>query len=472
MLARDGEWTVRDAIALQLGKLARIKLWKEEDNSRMLSLLVTLCHDSQSVQVRMSAATSLAMIHHPHRLLAWLNLARDREAKIRFSGAVCLGKVVLGASLDQQSMATVVQELAVMAKLDESFTVRKTALKSLAAGAKTPAAAAAAVEALAVACADFAWPVRVACCESLPLVVGAATGDRLANLLLPLIESDSNDSVRLAGRRNLGWFLAQNPAASPEPLVEAFAKLATSEVEEQRFLFAFYLPGVLARNPLGWDGHFKPAFGLVCNDISGRIRRSLAHSLHLLQRVVDPNSLEQDLLPVFYSFLNDMDDEEEVKLGAVRVAAPFLSALRPELRAEAFAKVQECLDELDSETSVSLALSRDARLALASDLPQIAGLGLERAAFGAFFLQLAQDQAQLVRERAVEAFGLVCGELDPAVLDRVLGWASETHFSWRYLFCRAARSAKLHAPGVFEEHFAARLAALAQDPVLAVRQEA
>jgi HEAT repeat protein len=204
--------------------------------------------------------------------------------------------------------------------------------------------------------------------------------------------------------------------------------------------------------------------------MSGRIRRSLAHSLHVVAGLIGPKRTAEDLLILFYSFLDDMDDEEEVKLGAVRSAAQFLLHLPPKTRPEAFEHIEECLTELNSSSLVAMAVSRDARLALAGDLAIFAQAGLHPKQFARLFLALCKDQSQHVREKAVEIVGLV--DLESEYLEVVLAMVKDKHYTWRYLFCCAAKSAQKNNSGLFESEFKPRLQTLKSDGVEAVMSEA
>jgi serine/threonine-protein phosphatase 4 regulatory subunit 1 len=61
------------------------------------------------------------------------------------------------------------------------------------------------------------------------------------------------------------------------------------------------------------------------------VRRTLAHSLHELARLLGPTLSVTHLVPVFHTFLRDID---EVKIGVVTHLASFLLALPQQARLE------------------------------------------------------------------------------------------------------------------------------------------
>lgn len=64
-----------------------------------------------------------------------------------------------------------------------------------------------------------------------------------------------------------------------------------------------------------------PTYNALANDMQWKVRRTLAFSLHELAAIVGPEVAVRDLLPVFTSFLRDLD---EVRIGVLKHLYQFL----------------------------------------------------------------------------------------------------------------------------------------------------
>ncbi len=59
----------------------------------------------------------------------------------------------------------------------------------------------------------------------------------------------------------------------------------------------------------------------------GRIKRTLAHSIHELARILGPEITESDLVPVMERFLKDTVND--IKVGALKNLHIFLAEVHP-----------------------------------------------------------------------------------------------------------------------------------------------
>jgi hypothetical protein len=330
--------------------------------------------------------------------------------------------------------------------------------------------------------ADPAWPCRRAAVDAFPVVCGGSKLDAtMAAQLVALSENDTSKWVKQAAQRNLGAFLAISKLTSCTDLLKAFAKLAQSLEEEPRYICAYYLPGVLLAVPeqaeVRWNNHLKDSYLALAGDASSKVRRSLSHSIKHVAKSIGPALTARDLQSPYLSFLQDMDDEEEIRLGAIRCAAGMLHALPVANRKAAMAMIETTRVEVSCPPIASLAVSRDTRLSLAEQLPELAKVQPFISELWKVFLVLAKDEAHHVREQALDTLGetLPLLESSESLLKEFETMASSQHYWTRWGFARGSRSIlKNEKASKMCEYLKLRdkLAKLAKDPVLAVRIEA
>jgi len=488
-LSKDVEPTVREAIATRLGQLDygadKIRPGKA------VAILHTLARDARA-EVRSAAAMSLALVPNANRVSSWLNLCHDQNPRYRSSGAECLGYTGLAAA--NVPHPTVVQfvfpELIAMAREDLNFAVRKAACKALgrlvqdcAAWPNASAIRKGAAEAVLNLAQDSAWPVRRAVADVVPLVCPSTLDVPLGSALVSLSESDASNWVKLAAKRSLGLYLANSRSDAPE-VMTAYCNLAKSPEEEVRFACAYAFPAVVqasnstAEGERRWNASLREVHSILCADVSPRIRCTLAHSLHMVAQSIGSTATARDLHSVFASFIQDMDDEEEIRLGAIRSAAGFLASLPESRRREVFELIETTRVDVSTSPLASLAVSRDARFSLASQLVQFSAIQPPVPGLGRMFLALAQDEAHHVRQRALDSFGDIAPSLDSAndVMKEFEEMATSPHFWNRWAFARGTRSILRNerAKKMFAEssQLENKLRMLQNDPVLTVRTEA
>ncbi|CAF0779211.1 unnamed protein product [Didymodactylos carnosus] len=83
----------------------------------------------------------------------------------------------------------------------------------------------------------------------------------------------------------------------------------------------------------------------LSEDLQWKVRRTLAYSLHELAKILTTQQTEEDLCPVFESFLRDVD---EVKIGIITHLAEFFKLLRPVMRNQYLEKLT-CLTSVDNQ---------------------------------------------------------------------------------------------------------------------------
>ena len=86
-----------------------------------------------------------------------------------------------------------------------------------------------------------------------------------------------------------------------------------------------------------WDD-FRKIYLKLSKFNDGRIKRTLAHSIHELARILGPEITEVDLVPVMERFLKDTVND--IKVGALKNLHIFLAEVRPENRHQFIKYVQ------------------------------------------------------------------------------------------------------------------------------------
>jgi hypothetical protein len=189
----------------------------------------------------------------------------------------------------------------------------------------------------------------------------------------------------------------------PEPLLEFFLSLGTTEGGSQVYkmeadrtsICAYNFPAVvLTAGPERWDSHLKETYLSLTKDYQIKVRRSLAHSLHEIARIIGPDRAERDLIQIFALYLMDLD---EVKQGVLEHMADFLATLAPNSRSEYIPILTEVWDGVFSNWRL--------RDILTYQLPLIAEL-VEPDLVVEYILPLAlracQDEFASVRETGIK----------------------------------------------------------------------
>lgn len=361
----DAEPVLRQALAEQIAEVARATPAEAYERVLLGELVRTarqLTVDSNP-QVRQSACEALVALgpmlraadldaHLMAAVRALADDAADEEHRVEACQLLHALAPLLGGKLCRAALTA---QLGRLARDPNSFRVRKAVAANMgnvaAAVAGEVGAVEEALELLALLSEDEIWGVRKAVAESLYCVAQHAPQPvRAARLprLLQALAADSSRWVRAALYQQLGVVistLGASDAVSPE-LLRLFTDMAL-DGNEARFgdsdvqvYCAFAFPAVL--HTVGaerWDGDLGRAYFVLARDLQWKVRRSLAHSLHEVARMLGAARAEALLVPLFELFLKDLD---EVRVGVLRHLAAFLAVL-PAPRRAAYVAV---LDEL------------------------------------------------------------------------------------------------------------------------------
>ncbi|XP_022104336.1 serine/threonine-protein phosphatase 4 regulatory subunit 1-like isoform X2 [Acanthaster planci] len=103
---------------------------------------------------------------------------------------------------------------------------------------------------------------------------------------------------------------------------------------------AFSLPGVaLTMGRKNWKC-LKEVYETLASDMQWKVRRTLAFSIHEMALILGDEVTAVDLVPIFNSFLRDLD---EVRIGVLKHFADFVKLLKPELRRQYLSRMTDFL---------------------------------------------------------------------------------------------------------------------------------
>ncbi|XP_062335731.1 serine/threonine-protein phosphatase 4 regulatory subunit 1 isoform X2 [Osmerus eperlanus] len=103
---------------------------------------------------------------------------------------------------------------------------------------------------------------------------------------------------------------------------------------------AYSLPGVaLTLGPHNWHC-LRDTYETLASDMQWKVRRTLAFSIHELAGILGAQLTAADLVPIFNSFLKDLD---EVRIGVLKHLYDFLKLLHQETRRKYLYQLQEFL---------------------------------------------------------------------------------------------------------------------------------
>lgn len=103
---------------------------------------------------------------------------------------------------------------------------------------------------------------------------------------------------------------------------------------------AFNFPAIaLTLGVAHWE-YISKLYKRLAEDVSWKVRQTLAYSIHELAAIVGTEITQADLVPIFDSYIRDVD---EVRIGIVANLTKFLSVLSPELRCEYMPKLNDFL---------------------------------------------------------------------------------------------------------------------------------
>ncbi|GLD93661.1 hypothetical protein PINS_up002266 [Pythium insidiosum] len=465
-LVSDKQHEVRSAANESLVALAAL-VRPEDQGQHVLTIVLPLAHDDDNEQLRISAVT----LYH--------GLAEH-----------------LGAELCQQFC---VPELISLSE-DPVFRVRKSTAQSFASVCRIAGHEISrerllpSFQRLAM---DDIWAVRKACAECLVSVSEALAPADRGELLIPLFENFFDDSsrwVRMAAYQSLGPFLASLERKDiSDELLQHYIGMATSSAAAQlggsgevdmKFHCAFNLPAVVSILGRADWALLSPTFEALSQDSFWKIRRTLAHSLHELARILGTEIAETQLATAFDAYLRDIPD---VRIGAMTHFADFLEHVSPSFRESYLPVLSELLRGLTTDST-----KWRSRELLCHQLPQLCRIFSADATFTEIYplvAQLLRDDVAVVRQQCVAACPLLVARLAEraewrdAIVERLLTQATSRCFTDRQAFARVC-SAFLSRPeqetederqgnervaSVFATSLADAFFALVRDPVSNVR---
>ncbi|CAG9572452.1 conserved hypothetical protein [Leishmania major strain Friedlin] len=293
-------------VALEaIQKLAQL-VHKEDVQSHLLNVVMTLAHDERAEDYRVVAA----------------QLFNDLAPQFgsEFSTTVVLGELELLSN-------------------DSSFTVRRTVgsnLGGVCAVLTTEEAQRTVLSLYITLCGDEIWGVRQACAESIEKVASGLPESMRVQFIVPafqkLLEDDSR-WVRTRAYESLGRLLhtLRSEDISPE-LLRLFTDMAfqSDNVESPLSEYCAYcFPAVVqVIGPSRWN-EVADAYATMLKDVQWKVRKSLAYSLHEMAALLGTTIAEEAIVPAFELLLRDLDD---IKRGAVLNAERFLALVTPATR--------------------------------------------------------------------------------------------------------------------------------------------
>jgi len=279
---------------------------QEHIEPQILNVVVTLAHDERAEDYRVVAAQLF------------------NELAPRFGSDLCRDVVV--------------KEVVTLAD-DMSFSVRKTVAANLGKIGKAIGPDDSVAKLFPVyqqLSKDDIWGVRKACAESICEVSEGITRSQRAQLfeIFERFTEDVSRWVRVAAYQQLGPLISTCEKGEVTPrLLKCFTDMAFQSESGNDTDFAEYcafsFPAVVqAVGREGW-AELETAYLTLIKDVQWKVRKSLAHSLHEVARIVQTEIAEKTLTQAFDLFLKDLD---EVKVGMVSNISEFMEVLGQEQR--------------------------------------------------------------------------------------------------------------------------------------------
>ncbi|KAH3764928.1 protein phosphatase 4 regulatory subunit 1 [Pelomyxa schiedti] len=251
---------------------------------------------------------------------------------------------------------------------------------------------------------DPVWCVRKSCADSLTVTCNHLPLQSKSMLceVLRFLTADSSRWVKISAYQHLGEVLALLPPAQiSDDLIELYTRMATDSLKigdsDVRLFCAYSLPGVLTNLGKGKWSVFKPTFDVLSQDLQWKVRKSLAHSLHEIAKIIGCELTVSDLLPVFSQYLKDLDS---VKVGVIKNISNFLFSVPPQERAQFTDVIKEmCVG--DNWRMKRLIVKQIGDIARLYNTPE--GVLMVQT----LLLQLINDRAAVVRVKACKMVGPV-----------------------------------------------------------------
>lgn len=310
-------------------------------------------------------------------------------------------------------------------------------------------------------CRDEFWSVRKACAESIVKISAHVSNESRVKELVPLFKMLSEDNsrwVRVAAYGNLGQFIHTMQRSDVNSVfLKVYTDMAfQSEGGDADFAeyCAFSFPAVAKVMGSERWRELDDAFATLLKDVQWKVRRSLAHSLHEVAKVVGPEIADKSLTNALDQFLRDLD---EVKVGVIQNIDIFLEVLPAASRQRYVPFV--CAVPLESE-------NWRLRNLVASKLGAIAKLvppKLVHEQITDLILRLLEDSVLDVRTSTYHSAGVVLQYLEECshetsnkeyydrFLQNIVALSSRPNFQFRQMFIYITQQAvELNAKKVAE----------------------
>lgn len=326
-------------------------------------------------------------------------------------------------------------------------------------------------------CSDRIWSVRKAAVESMVKLSERCSPAQRSDLV-PLYEKlleDESRWVKSAAYQAIGPFIATLGRTDKlDTLLAYFRRMVFNQAaigdSDAMSYCAFSFPGVLLTvGPDDW-AKLQDIYEALTNSLLWKVRKTLAHSLHEIAKLLGIERTEEVLLPTFDKYLKDLD---EVKVGVLKHFPQFLEYVRPETRTQ---YISICHD-IQKDT-----LNWRFRKLIARDLAVLCRLFGPEVTISDLLpiaVDLLQDPVAVVRQTANASVGRVfevlsSGQQNPAMaerfLDKLTEFGQDNYFISRQIFVHACASASQTVPpATLKEKLLPSLIRLADDKVPNVR---
>ena len=288
--------------------------------------------------------------------------------------------------LPQQVLTTFFVPMVTVLSKDPMFRVRKACAAAIGNLCKTLGKGSSVDLLLPIFCkfsTDDIWGVRKACAENQVLVSEAVSDDIRSEELTKLFDTLATDQsrwVRIAAFAQLGPFIATFTPNVPDFAEKSAEKEkkgeddeSGSEIEDEEICeankllpiphkllvyyahmadpvnsksidneivlnCAFNFPAVIyTLGPQCWVC-VRKVYKTLAADLHWKVRKTLAHSIHEVAALIGEKRTERDLVPIFESFIKDLD---EVRIGVVKYLSKFLKHVSDKRKKEFLPMLRE-----------------------------------------------------------------------------------------------------------------------------------
>eukprot|EP00760_Papus_ankaliazontas_P009641 PhM_4_TR14113/c0_g1_i1/m.42997/K15424/PPP4R1; serine/threonine-protein phosphatase 4 regulatory subunit 1 len=426
---------------IKLASLVR----KEHVEAQLLNVVVTLAHDERAEDYRVVAAqlcNDLADLFGPDLVEGTVigeiaSLSEDMSFSVRRAVAANLGRImkVVGPKVSHERVFPIFHTL----------------------------------------CKDEIWGVRKACADSLVSVSeGLDEAHRHTDVfdLFITFSEDVSRWVRVSACQQLGQLL--HTIANEHittPMLKYFTNMAFQGESSNDSDFSEYcahsFPGVLQSVGKGRWSEMESSFQMLIKDVQWKVRKTMAHSLHEVARIVGADIADRVLISAFELFLRDLD---EIKVAVLQNCDVLVEMLSMSGRERCIPMVCAVPGESDNWRVRHVVAQRLGHLAALCSPKFCKGCVADLA------LRVLEDSVADVRYSGFYAVGQVLKKLSEDesqlkdTLNIVTSLATKINYNNRLMFIYIAQQVvENDNKKLFESEFLDRLLAIADDKVANVR---